>query len=512
MVVRVSHALFRTERDVPSDAHLVSHQLLLKAGLVRPVASGIYTLAPLALRALDRIAGMARDEMNRVGAQEILLPTTLPAALWEQSGRYAQVDATLARWQDRNHTPMVLAMTHEEAAVDTIRHFVSSYRQLPIIVYQIQTKFRDEIRPRGGLVRLREFVMKDAYSFHADQANLDQFYAQMITAYERFYTRTGVPILTVEADTGMMGGGVSHEFMLLTEGGEDTLIRCSACTYVANREVAISAPSAIAPGTSPDWSFWTGSNGNPIAVGVPPGTDVSSVKVARAVGILDAWEIDSNEQQPARGPDESDENLRVVLDARLVDTVLHSATPIRADVSAVHAGAPCARCSAPLEAVRGIEVGNTFQLGTYYTVPMEALFTTRDGHRRPFLMGCYGIGLSRMLAAVIEANYDERGIVWPPSVAPYPLHLVTVGVDPAVTDAAERLYAALGPEQVFFDDRDVPAGVKFHDADLLGLPHRLTLSPKTLAIQSVEWKNRKTGESGLVTLNTLGQWLEKIGS
>lgn len=505
--MRVSHAVFRTERDIPGDAHLVSHQLLLRTGLVRPVASGIYTLAPLALRAMDRIALIAREEMNRVGGQELLLPVALPAALWEQSGRYAKVDATLARWADRNGTPMVLAMTHEEAVVDAIRHFVTSYRQLPVMVYQIQTKFRDEARPRGGLVRLREFVMKDAYSFHADQADLDQFYAEMLTAYERFYARVGVSILTVEADTGMMGGGVSHEFMLVTESGEDTLVRCSRCHYAANREVAVAAAPAIPSGTAPEWTFWMGSDGRLMAVGAPPGADVSGIKVARAVGILDVREASPDERPPGEA---WSADTQVVVDASLGSPIQQSQNPIRADVTAVQAGAPCARCGAPLQTVRGIEVGNTFQLGTYYTVPMDARFTTREGHRQPFLMGCYGIGISRMLASVIEANHDEQGIVWPASVAPYRFHLITVGVDPAVIEAAERLYATLGPDQVFFDDRDVPAGVKFHDADLLGLPYRLTMSPKTVQAHRIEWKHRRSGETGRIPWDALDEWLKTL--
>ncbi len=505
--MRVSHAVFRTERDIPSDAHLVSHQLLLRTGLVRPVASGIYTLAPLALRTLHRIALVAREEMDRIGGQELLLPVALPAVLWEQSGRYAKVDATLARWADRNGTPMVLAMTHEEAVVDAIRHFVTSYRQLPVMVYQIQTKFRDEARPRGGLVRLREFVMKDAYSFHADQADLDQFYAEMLTTYERFYARVGVPILTVEADTGMMGGGVSHEFMLVTEGGEDTLVQCPGCHYAANREVAVAAAPAVQTGTAPAWTFWMRSDGRLMAVGAPPGADISSIKVARAAGVPDVREALPDE---CPSGDAWDADIPVVVDTSLGGPIPQSENPLRADVTAVQAGSPCARCGAPLQTVRGIEVGNTFQLGTYYTVPMDAQFTTREGRREPFLMGCYGIGISRMLASVIEANHDEQGIVWPASVAPYRFHLVTVGVDRAVTDAADRLYAALGPEQVLFDDRDLPAGVKFVDADLLGLPYRLTLSPKTLQAHSIEWKHRRSGETGRVPWDALDEWLKTL--
>lgn len=414
--MRMSHGLFRTEREIPSDAQLSSHQLLIRAGLVRQIGSGIYSLTPLAMRAMSRIIQVAKEEMNRVGGQEILLPLAQPASLWEQSGRYGKIDSSLARWADRNGQSMVLAMTHEEAVTDLVRHFVNSYRQLPLMVYQVQTKFRDEPRPRGGLVRLREFLMKDAYSFHPDSQSLDAFYNKVIDAYERFFYRCGVRALRVEADTGMMGGGVSHEFMVLSDGGEDTLVICKNCGYTANGEVAVSAKNGSGLTTEGD---------------------------------------------------------------------------------------PCVHCGTPLYFTRGIEVGNIFKLGTHYSQPMQATFMDMDGSVKPLVMGCYGIGITRMLACVIEDNHDDRGIVWPESVAPYKYHLVTIGTDEEVMQAAERIYERIGPDNVLYDNREATAGIKFADADLLGLPYRWTVSRKSLSEGRIEVKNRKTGDIKWVSIHEL---------
>jgi len=508
--MRLSHSLFKTERDAPSDAQLISHQLLVRAGLIRQISSGIYSLTPLAFRAISKIADLAREEMSRVSGQEVLLPVTQPSSLWEQSGRYEKIDSSLARWKDRNGQDMVLAMTHEEAVTDLIRHFVSSYRQLPIMVYQIQTKFRDEPRPRGGLVRLREFMMKDAYSFHTDTADLDVFYNRMIEAYERFYERCGVNVLRVEADTGMMGGGISHEFMILSDGGEDTLLTCRNCGYAANREVAVSAKTMNDSGDEPSWKFYVSSDGKHVVVGTPNATNISEVKLARALGIADVREANISEIQQFNVAlhgwlDIETFNARgvfVVLDDSFAS---HTACQSRGyhlvDILAVESGEHCLHCGNVLETVRGIEVGNIFQLGTQYTLPMHAEFTKRDGSLHPLVMGCYGIGITRMLACVIEDNHDEHGIVFPESIAPYQYHLVQIGTDVDVTSAAEKLYNKLGAEQVLYDDRDATAGVKFTDSDLLGLPHRLTVSKKSLATGCVELKHRKTGVTSLIPVN-----------
>lgn len=402
--MKMSTMMLKTEHETPAEAELTSHRLLLRGGMIRQLASGIYSLTPLGWRAVHRIATLAREEMNRIEGQEMLLPLVQPAAIWRETGRYYSVDESLSRFQDRGGQDMVLAMTHEEAATDMARHVIESHRQLPMMVYQIQTKFRDEARPRGGLIRLREFLMKDAYSFHADERDLDAYYEKVKKAYAVFYKRCGIDVLQVDSDTGMMGGGVAHEFMMLAECREDTLLLCDACQRAANREV-----------------------------------------------------------YEASGRDDD----------------------------------KCLQCGKPVRAVRGIEVGNIFQLGSRYSLPMHANFTDNCGVRRPLVMGCYGIGISRMLACVIEANHDAAGMVWPESVAPFATHLVTVGASSDVIAVAERVYAALA-DQVLWDDRDVSAGRKFQDADLLGMPKRLTISPRSLAAGGIELRSRRTGTVQIV--------------
>lgn len=418
MTVRMSHLLFKTERAVSSDAMLPSHGLLLRAGLIKQVSAGIYSLTPLAQRVVQRISALVREEMNGLDGQEVLLPVAQPASLWEESGRYETIDASMARWSDRNGQAMVLAMTHEEAVTDLVRHAVQSWRQLPLMVYQVQTKFRDEARPRGGLVRLREFLMKDAYSFHANRDSLDDFYERMATAYDTFFRRCGITALKVESDTGMMGGGMAHEFMVLAAGGEDTLIVCPGCQYAANQEVAV------------------------------------------------------------------------------FRSVIH--------------GQVCVHCGSLLQAVRGIEVGNIFKLGTKYSEPMRATFADSDGSLQPMIMGCYGIGISRVLACIIEANHDDLGIVWPASVAPYDAHLVVLGDQDDVRTAADGLYQQLGASRVLYDDRDATAGVKLTDADLLGLPLRITVSRRSLAAGGAELKVRRSGETRVVTLADVEQALTQL--
>lgn len=405
--MKMSHAMLKTEMDAPSDADLTSHQLLVRSGLIRQIASGIYSLTPIGWRVQERIAKIAHEEMARIGGQALQLPIVQPASLWRETGRYQTVDHSLLRFPDRTGQDFVLAMTHEESVTEMARATISSYRQLPMMVYQVQTKFRDEARPRGGLIRLREFTMKDAYSFHSCAEDLGAYYAVVAQAYHAFYTRCGIAVSAVESDTGIMGGGIAHEYMMLSERGEDTLLFCDACGYAANREV---------------------------------------------------------------------------YEAR--DSDLHV----------------CSQCQFPLRAVRGIEVGNIFQLGEKYSAPMQALFTDATGARRPLIMGCYGIGISRMVSCIVEANHDAKGIIWPASVAPYAVHLVNVGTDDDVLAASETLHTNLGPDHVLWDDRDIRAGRKFQDADLLGMPWRVTISTRSLASGSVELRNRRTGETRLLSI------------
>ena len=421
---------------------------------------------------------------------------------------------------------MVLAMTHEEAVTDLARHFVQSYRQLPLMLFQVQMKFRDEPRPRAGLIRLREFLMKDAYSFHSDTESLDIFYDEMIAAYETFFQRCGVRALRVEADTGMMGGGVSHEFMVLSDGGEDTLLVCSHCGYAANREVAVAEKTRHDAKEVPFWQLYHGSEGQRIAVGIPQGRSVSEVKLARVLGIAETREVSPSEAGEAGFPvsgwfdgdlerdlkrclDESNE-ISFVLDDTFVPGPETSATSKMyrtADVLAVGEEDKCFNCGEELAAMRGIEVGNIFKLGTYYSQSMQATYTDQGGASQPFVMGCYGIGITRMLASIIEDNHDEQGIVWPISVAPYRYHLVAIGNDDEVLQTAEELYRRLGSEQVLYDDRAATAGVKFHDADLLGLPYRLTVSRKSLSAGGIELRNRRSGDVRIIQAEDLADIL-----
>ncbi len=405
-IMRMSELLLKTQKHVAAEIELPSHQLLVRAGLVQRVAAGIYSLTPLGRRAIRRIEAIVREEMERVGGQEVLLPVVQPAELWQESGRYHKIGDELARFWDRGKRPMVLALTHEEAATTLVRAVVESYQQLPLLIFQIQTKFRDEARPRAGLIRLREFLMKDAYSFHATRADLDIVYERTVDAYRKIFQRLELPVLSVEADNGMMGGWESHEFMVLAEGGEDTLLICPHCGYAAN-----------------------------------------------------------------------------------------------AEISPVGAGQACVRCQEALVERRGIEVGHTFKLGTVYSAAMGATFIAQDGSsNHPMIMACYGIGISRLLACVIEQHHDQNGIVWPASVAPYAYHLLAAGNDSAAHEVAEALYHQLGETATLYDDRDMSAGVKLKDADLLGMPVRLTVTKRSLAAGGAELRRRDTGETRVVSL------------
>lgn len=506
--MRISNSLFRTERDARNDSKLISHQLLGRAGLVKQVAAGIYSLTPLALRVIHRISQIVREEMNQVGGQEVSLPVTQPSTLWEQSGRYSKIDASLARWKDRNGQDMVLAMTHEEAVTDLVRHFVNSYRQLPFMVYQIQLKFRDEARPRGGLVRLREFLMKDAYSFHTDEKSLDTFYHQMIDAYDRIYERCGVRVLKVQADTGMMGGGMSHEFMVLSDGGEDTLVVCHNCGYAANSEVAVS--SKLSESAPPVWNLFVGDDERLILVGVSESARINEVKLAHALGMIEVRVASVGETQRMPLPTQgwlskrqlSDSDISFILDSAFADNA-ESISYSMVDVTIAEKNDTCVNCGHHLDVVRGIEAGNIFKLGTYYSLPMQATYANRDGSSLPLVMGCYGIGITRLLACIIEDNHDASGIIWPESVAPYRYHLINIGADDDVREICDGLYHRLGYEQVLYDDRETTAGVKLTDADLLGMPYRLTVSKKSLLSGGVECKNRRTGEVRIIALDKL---------
>ncbi len=556
--MRMSRMLIKTQKQIAAEAELPSHQLILRAGLARRLGSGIYSLTPLAYRVIRRIETILREEMERIGGQEVLMPVAQPADLWRESGRYETIDSALARWQDRAGHAMVLAMTHEEAVTDLARSAIDSYRQLPQLLFQIQTKFRDEPRPRGGLIRLREFLMKDAYSFHATQADFDAFYEErIIPAYYAIFRRAGLPVLAVEADTGMMGGTGAHEFMFLADGGEDTLIVCPNCGYAANQEVAIAVKPRSqrrskreasrllhTPGTATIAAFCeaTGYTADQtlksvyyaacdelVLALIRGDLEVSPIKLGNLVGrevrVLSSAEATERGLVVGyTGP----VDLHIAGAVRLVadDSVIEAGglvsganrldyhrsgvmygrdyqVDITGDIAQAQPGDTCVQCGGALEARRGIEAGQTFKLGTRYSETMGATFRDEDGESRPLIMGCYGIGITRLFACLIEAHHDEQGICWPVSVAPYRYHLLAVGNDANAQTAAGDLYAALGAEQTLYDDREASAGVRFADADLLGMPLRITISTRSLAAGGAELRLRRIGETRIAALDAV---------
>lgn len=555
--MRMSHLFGRTLRQAPAEAESESYRLILRAGLARPVAAGIYCYLPLGWRVLDKIARIVREEMNRIDGQEILMPVIVPAELWKESGRWFAIDETLWRIQDRSARAFVLAMTHEEVVTDLTRREVRSYRQLPYMLYQIQTKVRDEPRPRGGLLRMREFLMKDAYSFHPDTADLDRYYPRVYEAYERIYQRIGVPAIPVQADPGLIGGTGSHEFILPTEIGEAVIVRCTACTYAANQEIAVARRptfytdiAAAAPPPElvrtpgirtieelerffqlpPDAFLKTvvyTADGRLVAAVVPGDSEVNEIKLARVVH-ADRLRLATDDELRSAGISPGfvspvglqgaeivvDHGIRpqaYVAGANRPDHHLKNVLPGRdfpmalvADLTVARAGQACILCGDALIEQRGLELGHTFKLGVKYSEAMGARYLGPDGQEKPIVMGCYGIGLDRLLTAVVEINRDGKGIVWPPSVAPFQVHLLGLNLDqPRVIAAAEQLYHDLvvGGVETLYDDRPESPGVKFADADLIGLPLRVTVSERSLRQGSVELTPRRTGQSNLVALD-----------
>lgn len=556
--MRYSTLLGKTLRQAPAEAETVSHQLLVRAGMIAQLSAGVYSLLPLGWRVLRKIAQIVREEMDRIGGQEVVLPVLQPRELWVESGRDTKMGGILFRLMDRRERELVLGPTHEEVITTLVRQNVRSYRDLPMTPYQIQVKFRDEARPRAGLIRGREFVMKDAYSFHADQESLDATYEAMKGAYTRVFQRCGLPSVMVEADSGAIGGKGSHEFMLLAPSGEDSVLLCSACGYAANSEKAeFVKPAGVeeperemgevhTPGkrTIQELSAFLGvperqtlkavfyvADGELVFVTIRGDLEVNEVKLknalhatelrlatdqevaaarlvagsASAVGLTgfkvvcdDSVTMGKNFVAGANKPDYHLLNVNYPRDFR-ADLVT--------DIALAEAGAKCSRCpTGYLEVQRGIEVGHIFKLGTTYSEAMGATFTDADGTERPIIMGCYGIGVSRLVAAAVEQNHDERGIVWPAAIAPFHVHLCALNMDnPEVSAAAEALYGGLqaADVEVLFDDRVESAGVKFNDADLLGAPLRVTVSPRTLSQGKAEVKARTAREVELVALEEL---------
>ncbi len=550
--MRWSRSLLATLRDDPQEAEIVSHKLMVRAGLIRKLSGGLYTFMPLGLRALHKVSRIVREEMDRAGAQEILMPALQPAELWERSGRLATMGPGMFRLKDRAERLMALGPTHEEVVTELLAGEVSSYRQLPCTVYQIQTKFRDEIRPRFGLMRAKEFIMKDAYSFDTSLEAADVSYQAMFDAYVRIFRRCGLDARPVEADTGDIGGKWSHEFMVLADSGEDGIVDCPACGYAANQERAERAdvpaadpecppPAAVAtPGarTIDDLTAFFGctaerfiktliylADGKPIAALVPGDRDLNEHKLKRLLNVKQLALADEATIENVTGapvgfagpvglaiPVYADRALRGAADrttgANKADTHLtHVALARDAAISAfddlvvVGPGDACPRCGKPMQLKRGIEVGHVFKLGTKYTESFEASFLTDKGQSELMVMGCYGIGVTRTLQAVIEQSHDADGIVWPISVAPYAVSLLLLDPkDPtvcAVVDALEQALAARGID-VLVDDREERPGVKFKDADLIGCPIRVVVGAKGLAKGGVEIKLRTSKDVAVV--------------
>jgi prolyl-tRNA synthetase len=549
--MRLSKLFFTSLRDDPADAEMPSHRLLLRAGYIRQLGSGIYSLLPLGFRVSKRIEQVIREEIDRIGGQELEMPVVHPAELWKESGRYQKIGPELVRFKDRGGRDMVLAMTHEEVVADLVRHVVRSYRQLPAIVYHFQTKFRDEPRSRAGLIRVREFTMKDSYSIDADEAGLDRSYRLHYDAYERIFRRLGLETVAVGADVGIMGGSEAHEFMVFNEFGEDTLVLCDAGDYAANQQIAtmkkpeppaeepLATEEVATPGTTTiatlatflgvgedrtaKAAFFVAGDGRLVTAIVRGDFEVNETKLTNAAKVVGglrpatAEEIRAAGMEPGYGSPVGAHDTFVVVDdlaARTPNLVAGANRPgfhlrnvnvgrdfepdVVADIANAREGDLCPVCGRPLALRKGIEVGNIFKLGTDFTVALDAAFIAEDGSRVHPIMGSYGIGLGRNLACIVEAHHDEKGIAWPAEVAPYPAHLVAIGAsrDPQVEEIAERLHQAAldAGREILYDDRDESPGVKLTDAELLGMPTILTVSPRSLAAGGIEVTDRATGE------------------
>ncbi|MDP6647484.1 MAG: proline--tRNA ligase [Dehalococcoidales bacterium] len=580
--MRLSKLFGKTQREIPAEADTASHQLMLRAGMIRQVAAGVYVYLPLAWRVLKKIESIIREEIDRVGGQELMLSTLQPFELWQKSGRDQAFGQSLFTLLDRRERKLALGPTHEEVITELVKYNVQSYRDLPLLLYQIQTKFRDEPRPRGGLIRVREFDMMDLYSFDVDETGLGESYHKMLEAYRNIYARCDLPAVMVEADSGAIGGKESHEFMLTTESGEDEIVHCLDCTYAANADKAESNKGMMGGGESlPLFEVSTPGVASIEEVSnflkVPPShtlkavfyvadgrltfviirgdLDVNEVKLKNILGGIDlrmateaevtvagivpgaaspVLKIDVDDPTRAKanlalwcsrgiqiiaddsvtlgtnfiaGGNKPDVHLKNVNYPRdfVADVV--------ADIARACAGDKCPRCGGKLRSSCGVEVGHIFKLGTFLSEKLGATFVDQSGVSCPIIMGCYGIGVGRLLAAAIEQNHDSKGIIWPSSIAPYQVYLCPIYLEnPRVVEIAEKLYADLTAQHlgVLFDDRIESPGVKFNDADLLGIPLRVTISPRTLEKNSVEVKRRSEKASHLIPLDDMFNGLEEF--
>jgi prolyl-tRNA synthetase len=584
--MKMSRSFGQTLRDAPAEADVVSHQLLMRAGFIRPLGAGIFAYLHLAKRSMQKIEAILRDEMDRIGGQEISMPVVQPADLWKKTGRWYQIGSEMGRFKDRNDRDMVLAMTHEEVVSDLVRREVQSYKHLPRLIYHIQTKFRDEPRPRAGLIRVREFTMKDSYSLDADWDGLDKQYRAHYQAYFNIYHRCGLDVIAVRSDSGMMGGKLAHEFMYINPIGEDTLILCNNCGYRANRQVALfqkssSGPEELQPLERVHTPSCKSMEDLANFLGVPKSRTAKAVffmasipidpkekvleepmqpreqfifailrgdlelnetKLANAIGARELRPATEEEitaigavpgfASPVGLIDESSNRLIVVDDSVRISPnlvaganefdyhLLNTNYPrdytadIVTDIAAAEAGLACPDCGQSLHMERGVEVGNIFKLGTRYSDSLRCTFLNKDGQSKPVIMGSYGIGVGRLMACVAEGHYDEQGLIWPVSVAPYQVHLVLLRSKntPQAEATADALYTDLQRAglEMLYDDRDESPGVKFNDADLIGLPIRLTVSERALAQGGVELKLRKLPEKTIIPLGDAIQKVQEV--
>ncbi|MGB3330648.1 MAG: proline--tRNA ligase [Thermomicrobiales bacterium] len=553
----MAHLFGRTLRQAPADAELISHQLMVRAGMIRPLGAGIYSLLPLGYRVIRKVEAIIREEMDAIGGQEMLMPVVHPADVWKRTGRFESVGPEMARLKDRGDRDMVLAMTHEEVVADIASTEINSYRQLPQIVYHLQTKFRDEPRARGGLIRVREFTMKDSYSLDVDEAGLEESYEQHAVAYDRIFTRLGLDFIKVGADVGMMGGSKSEEYMAFSPNGEDVLLICPNGDYAANREVAtfqrdpvpaedalpmeeVETPNAttiqalaeflgIPVSRTAKAVFFMAGSGRFIFAVIRGDLEINETKLRNAlkeaeivpataeqiraigaepgygspVGVHDAWVI--VDESIASSPN-------LVAGANKVGWHLKNVNLGRdfeanqvADIAAAAEGHRCPVCGEPMIARRAIEVGNIFKLGTRYSEALGATYLDAEGESHPIVMGSYGIGVGRGAATVVEQRYDDKGILWPMSIAPFHVSLLSIGADEPVIAATDELYAALTAAgiEVLYDDRTERPGVKFNDAELIGNPIRLSISKRTLEAGEVELRLRTASESEMVSRDTI---------
>jgi len=562
--VRISKLFGKTLREVPADADTTSHQLLVRAGMVNQLAAGVYSYLPLGWKVLRKIENIIREEMDSAGGQELSLPTLQPLELLEISGRDRAFGKGLFTLNDRRERPLALGPTHEEVLTQLVSRNVRSYRDLPLLLYQIQTKFRDEPRPRGGLIRVREFGMKDLYSFDIDEAGMDLSYKKMLQAYQNIYDRCGLPTLLVEADSGAMGGKDSQEFMVIAESGEDEILYCPDCKYAANADKAVSVKGNIdngeplpveevatpgmgtieevagflkVPSSHTLKAVFYVADGEMVFVAIRGDLDVNEIKLKNELHCAElrmATEpevIDAGIVAGAASPvglsgfkviadDSVNSGTNFVAGGNKPDTHIKNVNyprdfkaDIVADIASARAGDKCIQCGGKLASTHGIEVGHIFKLGTFYSEKLEAYYIDENGESHPIVMGSYGIGLGRLLAAAIEQNHDDKGIVWPVPIAPFHVYLCPLHREGTqVGEVVEKLYTELEEAglEVLFDDREESPGVKFNDADLLGIPFRVTVSPRTLEKDSVELKRRSEKESELVPLEGITAKLKEL--